>query len=389
MDFIKYIKKNCVILALMPLSIADCSAQNNAFTYKTLPKRYLPPATVLSGYLKQGNLKVAGGYDLTKSLPSGFVTDGSVDYTDYIQRAVTNNPKVIFPNFPVLINDKGISLISNSVVLFQRRSKIIMTPNSNANYRALAIFNVQNVSVYFPNIQGDRNKHTGTSGEWGMGISIAGSSNIRIFNPRVSDCWGDGIYVGEMKQSCNNIQIYYPVLDNNRRNGLSIVSVNGLKVVHPVVSNSNGTAPMAGIDIEPNSNSDEISNITIDRPVTFNSKYGILVVLLGLPGVNDKQIDVKINNHIDDQSYSAFYYSGFKDSYNGNALAGNITVTNPVWKNNIKSFGHAGLNYKFGPQLTLKNVSIINNQLGTQSSQPDKVVQMKRELINESKISVQ
>ena len=38
--------------------------------------------------------------------------------------------------------------------------------------------------------------HTGNTGEWGHGIAVFGSTNVTIENVDISQCWGDGIYLG-------------------------------------------------------------------------------------------------------------------------------------------------------------------------------------------------
>src|SRR6476660_8447368 len=46
----------------------------------------------------------ATGYNITKSLPSGYVKNGTIDYTKYVQAAINNNSVVVFPNFPILVS---------------------------------------------------------------------------------------------------------------------------------------------------------------------------------------------------------------------------------------------------------------------------------------------
>jgi parallel beta-helix repeat protein len=99
---------------------------------------------------------------------------------------------------------------------------------------------------------GDRTTHTGTSGEWGMGIYIgANSSNVTVQNVTINNCWGDGIYV-YTTVSPSNIAINNILSDNNRRQGLSIINVDGITVTNSTFSNTQGTGPECGIDLEPN-----------------------------------------------------------------------------------------------------------------------------------------
>jgi hypothetical protein len=357
------------------------------FNYKQVPVSYLPSITDLAPYKATENVLKKSAYNITRSLPAGYVKDGSEDYTTYLQTAINNNVTVLMPNFPVLINSDGLSILSNRVVLFGANSKLIMKPNSLSNYQILRIFDANNVKIFFPVVVGDRNSHIGNSGEWGMGISIASSSNVQIINPKVSNCWGDGIYIGKINEKNNRgINIYYPQVDNNRRNGISVASATNVLIKHPLVSNSNGTEPMAAIDLEPNENNDDLNNITIDKPITFNSKRGVMIVLLGLLGKKSHEVNININNHVDDQSQTALHYSGYQALYNGNPIGGVIRINNSTWKNNLNGFGH-GSNNKYGPMLHINKIT-TKNKSTSYRPQREVIDLIKRELTDTDKIKL-
>ncbi|MDO3625939.1 hypothetical protein [Mucilaginibacter sp. BT774] len=361
------------LIISMCISAKNCNAQSG-FQVKPIPAQYKPSADMLSPYREKANAEKATAYDLTKSLPQGYVTDGSVDYTSYLQQGINSNAKVVFPNFPVLINIKGLALKSNSTVIFDVNSKLILAPSENPHYQLLGIFNVQNVKLYFPVLEGDRKNHNGTKGEWGMGISIAGATNVDIINPVISDCWGDGIYVGRMPGTSKDIRIFCPVLNNNRRNGISIVSVDGLTIRKALVCNTNGTDPQAGIDFEPNGNTDVLNNILIDAPITYNNaKIGMAFSIWAMRGKIDKEATITIRNHLDDGSDNAFLYYGFRDTQDSNNMNGHIQVINPKWKNNRKSFVRMGHSEK-GPNIEFNNVSISKDS----ADQPDSLKKLKR-----------
>src|SRR5690606_16040148 len=97
------------------------------------------------------------------------------------------------------------------------------------------IINAENVKVNNAYLIGDKDKHLGTKGEWGMGINILSSSNVNIINPKIKKTWGDGIYIGELslakqknikKKSFTNtnINIKEGSIDDCLRNGISIIS---------------------------------------------------------------------------------------------------------------------------------------------------------------------
>ena len=107
--------------------------------------------------------------------------------------------------------------------------------------------------------------------EWRMGINLLYSSQIRVHGLRVEDTGGDGIYV----LGYTDIHISDCVLDRNFRQGMSVINASNLLVERTTFSNTDGTPPMAGIDMEPDSHCMMFVNVTI-RDSTFigNSGFG-------------------------------------------------------------------------------------------------------------------
>jgi parallel beta-helix repeat protein len=176
-----------------------------------------------------------------------------------------------------------------------------------------------------------------------MGIWLSSSKNIRIYNPIVTDCWGDGIYIGraDLKNPNDNILIHGANLDNNRRNGISITSGRNINIIDPVISNTHGTSPEAGIDIEPNNNEDVIDNIFIQNPHTINSgEYGMLLILDTMIGQAPKDVNIIIENHLDETSSIGFRVAGYRDKNEKNSkkITGNIEIKNSSWKFNKLPF---------------------------------------------------
>lgn len=118
-------------------------------------------------------------------------------------------------------------------------------------------------------IQGERAVHRGRAGEWGHGIQVLGSDDWTVGpDLEVAGCWGDGIYAGyapgQMGSRSTNFTIEDVRIHDCRRNGISIVGGrNGvIRGVH--IHDIDGTAPRAGIDLEPDLISHSNSNILID-----------------------------------------------------------------------------------------------------------------------------
>jgi hypothetical protein len=276
-------------------------------------------------------------YNITSCLPSKYVTNGTVDYTTYIQNAINKNSNITFPAFPILINDKGLTIGSNKTITFLTGSKILLKPTATGNYNILNILNATNVVLTGPVIVGDRNTHLGTTGEWGQGIGIYGSSNVTINGANVTYCWGDGIYLAAKGVVNNkNITIKNATSLYNRRNGISVTNAIGLDLESPYAGYSNGTAPFTGIDIEPSSYADELQGIVLNNPNTaYNPGMGISVGFKNLFGGPNKTIGVTITNHNDKGSGDAFKATATLTQQKGSeTVTGNINIVNPTWRKN-------------------------------------------------------
>lgn len=274
-------------------------------------------------------------YYLEKSLPVGYVKDGSRDYTRYVQQAISQNSNIVFPAFPILINDSGLLIGSNQVITFLKGSELWLKPTFKDTYHMLHMRNVSYVKLYNPVIKGDRNKHLGSTGEWGMGISVYSSNNIFISGAKVTNCWGDGIYLGQSGDEISkNITIVNCSVKNNRRDGISIISVDGLKLDRFYAGYTNGTLPMCGINFETNTPNNELRNIRVTNVKTeYNMGSGIQIGLRTMLGGDNKQVDISIANHVDTGSENTALKVSCKrkSGVNGGSISGIINVKNPTW----------------------------------------------------------
>ncbi|WP_415328652.1 hypothetical protein [Chryseobacterium sp. MMS23-Vi53] len=274
-------------------------AQKN--DYKVVPSNYSKLVMVSTKERDSIKKTLKNPFYIEKILPKGYTKNGTKNYTDVIQKALDANRNVIFPDFPLLISPKGLTVKSNSNLFFEKNSQLILQANSLREYEVLRIHDVSNVNVFFANIKGDRFSHTDQGGEWGMGISIRGTENILLYAPKVTECWGDGIYIGvapatwSMKN--NNITILKAFIDQSRRNGMSIITAQNSKFKNILTSNAYGTNPMAGIDVEPDQNTNIIKNLDFDNIVAYNNKNtGFIFSLGNLYGKDNNIGKLNLNN---------------------------------------------------------------------------------------------
>ncbi|GGA42750.1 right-handed parallel beta-helix repeat-containing protein [Dyella nitratireducens] len=211
--------------------------------------------------------------------------DGVHDDTAAFQSAIDNLPSsggtVTVPSGNYVIDAmRAINLRSNMVFQMAPDATLTAIANSSPRSHVIKVWNVSNVTITGGRIVGEREGHTGIGGEWGYGINIESSHHVRVSNMHLSGCWGDGMWIGALGPNGHAKPSTDVVVDNivstgNRRQGLSIGPVDGVTITNSTFSNSHGTKPEAGIDIEPQEQG-PASNITIDHcTVTGNHGTGM------------------------------------------------------------------------------------------------------------------
>ncbi|MCC2591360.1 right-handed parallel beta-helix repeat-containing protein [Chryseobacterium sp. MFBS3-17] len=260
--------------------------------------------------------------------------------TRIIQDYIDKNKEIILPNKEIYISKKGLFLKDNSTIIFQKYTKLVMESNDLERYGVINVINVNNVKIINPNIIGDRKSHTGNKGEWGHGINILGSKNVLISNFNISNCWGDGIYIGrDNNKFSSNITLKNGIVYNNRRNGISITSVDGLLMNNITSAFNQGTSPQYGIDFEANDSRDEMNNIKLNNIITYYNKSGGMMISfdrLNAKGSKTvtKEVNFEVTNFKDIGSKNtglliAQITSGFKNikggiTFNGLEVEGNL-----------------------------------------------------------------
>ncbi|WP_010276422.1 right-handed parallel beta-helix repeat-containing protein [Paenibacillus senegalensis] len=302
-------------------------------------------------------------------LPPYSVPMDGTNVLPQLQRAVDDvanagGGEVYLPNGLYMVDALiGLQLRSNVRLRLDDNAVIKAIPTSTQAYRVVGCDQISDFSIIGGTIQGERQDHIGTTGEWGMGIELKGVSNFTIERVVLRDCWGDGLYIGQgtEKLYCENGKVIDVTCDNNRRQGISFISGRNISIVRPMLKNTNGTAPQAGIDFEPNNANCLIEGITLDSPYTENnSGPGILMALQWHTGAT-REVDCTIINHKDIGSYHGLYLAQLQQS-----TKGKITVLDPKWYDN-RSNGLWMRNWSaFGIQVDIINPYVINpNRAGS------------------------
>lgn len=219
-----------------------------------------------------------GSSTVVDAKSAGATGDGSTDDTAALQRAVTQaanaSGTVSIPGGTYMIDGlKSVKVPSNVTIKLASDATLKVIPNSSPTYSALQVTG-SNVNIIGGTIEGDRAQHQGSDGEWGMGVNILGGKNVVVEGVTAKELWGDGFYVGS---ESSNITLCGVSSLHNRRQGLSITSVDGMVVKDSTFNDTDGTPPETGIDIEPNSGGVAQNVQILNSTLSGNTRQGFLI----------------------------------------------------------------------------------------------------------------
>ena len=206
------------------------------------------------------------------------------DATEGLQAAIDSGARrLIIPNMRADWIVRPIKLTSNQEIIFERGT-VISAKRGEYRGKGDSLFtaqDVENLTIrgygatfrmwkqdYITGLvleQFDWHRWYGQypKAEWRMTLSIRGSKNVNVSGLTLKDSGGDGIYVdgGKEQRYSDNVLLRDIVCDNHYRQGISIISVENLTVENCIFSNTWGTPPSSGVDIEPDLHDQRIKNV--------------------------------------------------------------------------------------------------------------------------------
>lgn len=116
------------------------------------------------------------------------------------------------------------------------------------------------------------------TGEWRAIVRMGTSESITVEGLVLRGAPGDGIILGN---GSRNVTVRNVVCDDNKRNAISVIYADGLLIEGCALINTRGTAPEAGIDLEPDSSPQLIKDVVIrDTVFAGNNKYSFEMNLM-------------------------------------------------------------------------------------------------------------
>ncbi len=205
---------------------------------------------------------------------------------------------------PLIFDGYANPKIANRVIIFERgvRVRALAGAWDGVLYHGLLNFvDCNNVELngYGATLQMNKQEYIDLNdgSEWRHVIQLSGCSNFDIYGLELIDSGGDGIEIsGIWSQPIPSMGIHVKDcrIDNNYRQGISVTSAQNVLIENCLITNTSGTPPGFGIDLEPDNDYDDMSNIEIRHcRITGNEGGGILLAFWKL-NQNSSSVSVDI-----------------------------------------------------------------------------------------------
>lgn len=240
----------------------------------------------------------------------GAVGDGVTDDTAAIQRALDSANSIYFEGGIYCTN--ALYIKSNTVLTFSPLAELKANPGYGVNESVLNISSKSNIEIIGngASIRMLKDEYMGDSSQQRHCVKISSSKNITIKNLKLLRSGGDGVIVGGSNATlAENILIDGCTMDDNKRQGISLIG--GLKsciISNCTITNTNGTDPQLGIDLEPWEESLWNEDVLITNCYFENNKNGAITVF-----EQNRNITIS-NNRLKEQSINVKTNTGAQSS---------------------------------------------------------------------------
>lgn len=208
---------------------------------------------------------------------------------------------------------KGIVVPSNTKINLNKTS-LKVYPNASNSYSIFRVESVNNVIIQgdaTSKLIGDRDVHNySVAGFYGFGIAIKNSIGVTLSGFSIDDMMADGVYIGGADNT--TIRLQYMTLNHNRRQGMSVIAVNGFVVTNCNFTNTSVGDPALGIDFEPNSPTQLIRNVQVANNTFVNNQGGGMKAYTA-SYLDNNYSNVLINNNSFNETNPAITFSNSRN----------------------------------------------------------------------------
>lgn len=280
----------------------------------------------------------------------GFKKD---DATDIIQDAINSKAKtLIIDKMPTPWITRPLRLRGNQEIVFEsgavieakrgdykRTRDCVFTCNCEDNITIRGEGEGGTIRMYKKDYQDSRFYSISESRHC---IQVMGSHNIRIENMNLLQSGGDGVLVSSFgSRFPEHIVMRKLNCDDNHRQGISIIQGKHILIEDCKLNNTNGTMPMAGIDIETNNPSEPTVDITVRNcEIKGNTGTGIQVSVTRMDTRLTGDVGITFENCVvkDNVQADIFLYTRTRWERIGHELKGFVRFVNCRFESNTTAF---------------------------------------------------
>ena len=199
-------------------------------------------------------------------------TMSTSDQTSFLNYVFETYKNILIKDETLTIND-NLDLESNQTIKMEN-AKIHNTSTENQKY----IFNiVEKSNIDISGINSELYFDKPSTAQQAC-LRISNGTNIYFKGINLKSAGGDGIIVSgtDNKTISSNINVENCLIDNNRRNGVSLIGgLSGFYIKNCTISNTSGTNPQYAIDLEPWQDGIYNNDVIIDNCIIKDNVGGI------------------------------------------------------------------------------------------------------------------
>jgi hypothetical protein len=205
-----------------------------------------------------------------------------------------------------MINPTHFEYVNNKTIIFENGVNLVARPGAFSGIYSTLFYldECNNITVigYGATFKMQKNEYIAyNNSQYRHCISMMSCNNIKIYGLKLMDSGGDGILVASwtgitLQRYCENILLKDLWADNHYRQGISVISAQHLRIENCWFTNTAGTAPQAGVDIEPNQPYERLIDIVFEKcRFTGNAGGGILIAPISINNTT-LPMDITFNN---------------------------------------------------------------------------------------------
>lgn len=302
--------------------------------------------------LSLGNAGFGG--DDTNTIQTALNTTAANSQVLRIPAGNYNVSPISFPDNSKVVLDSGVTITANAG--FGPLDKMLNIKSSNVSIQGAGA----TTDVFKMRKSEYAAEHASDGSEYRHCLNIEGASNVTVTGISCNQSGGDGLYIGygSQGQPSQNVTVTDSIFDQNFRQGFSLISGEHIFVYRCRFTNTGGTNPEAGLDIEPNTASEVVSDVHIeDSFSTGNAGPGVKLAFWKMDGTSHP-VDLTILRHHSSSNQQSGY------DFNNNDVSPNVqgkALIQDSVSQNDGDYGAFGHWYQAnGTTLVFQNLTITN-----------------------------